>query len=537
MDDIYHATARDQTRATARQRATDGVFGVALAASPILLLLVARPFGIIVPKALYLPAHTALEALVAAAGLATFAVQWFAAGAGAFREARARFIGPAFLGAALLELAHLLSFPGMPGFFGPASTERGIAYWLAARALSVGALIAASRIERESESPLLRRGRVLAAIVALLGIVFAVELSLPDQRAYFFVEGRGLTPLKVFLEATVAGAAAVGVLLHLRAWLRTRDDASGKLALSLAMAVCSEVCFMLYTHAYDPFNVLGHAYLAVSFWFVFDGLFVAALVRPYRDLDRLRAHVEDELVVTIRRLRQTTEQREDLLRAVSHDLRNPLQIVMLQAQRLLRIAEDPVRRPSSAIITAARRMDRMLRDLSDSARAESGNLELARAPIDLRPFVEELLESSEGVLDVARVENAVPERLPAVLADPDRLDRILTNLVGNALKYSPGRVIVQAEGEGPEVRVSVADKGPGIGPDDLPRVFDRYYRGQRHEGEGLGLGLYIVRKLVEAHGGKIWAQSRPGVGSTFTFSLPATGAEQRARGAQAARGP
>jgi signal transduction histidine kinase len=294
---------------------------------------------------------------------------------------------------------------------------------------------------------------------------------------------------------------------------------------------------MLYTHAYDPFNVLGHAYLAVSFWFVFDGLFVAALVRPYRDLDRLRAHVEDELVVTIRRLRQTTEQREDLLRAVSHDLRNPLQIVMLQAQRLLRIAEDPVRRPSSAIITAARRMDRMLRDLSDSARAESGNLELARAPIDLRPFVEELLESSEGVLDVARVENAVPERLPAVLADPDRLDRILTNLVGNALKYSPGRVIVQAEGEGPEVRVSVADKGPGIGPDDLPRVFDRYYRGQRHEGEGLGLGLYIVRKLVEAHGGKIWAQSRPGVGSTFTFSLPATGAEQRARGAQAARGP
>jgi signal transduction histidine kinase len=536
MDDIY-ASTRGATHPGTRQRATDAVFAVALAGSPILLLLVARPFGIVFPKPLYLPVHTALEALVAAAGLATFAVQWFAAGKGAFREARARFIGPAFLGAALLELAHLLSFPGMPGFFGPSSTERGIAYWLAARALSVGALVAAARIERESESPLLRRGRVLAAILGFVAVVFAVELSLPSQRAYFFVEGRGLTTLKIVLEGAVAVAATVGALLHLRAWIRTRDDASGKLALSLAMAVYSELCFMLYTHAYDPFNVVGHAYLAVSFWFVFDGLFVAALVRPYRDLDRLRAHVEDELVVTIRRLRQTTEQREDLLRAVSHDLRNPLQIVMLQAQRLLRIAEDPVRRPSTAIITAARRMDRMLRDLSDSARAESGNLELVRAPVDLRPFVAELLDSSDGVLDVGRVENAVPERLPVVLADPDRLDRILTNLVGNALKYSPGRVIVQAEGEGAEVRVSVADKGPGIGPDDLPRVFDRYYRGQRHEGEGLGLGLYIVRKLVEAHGGKIWAQSRPGAGSTFTFTLPASGAEHRApRGPHAARG-
>jgi signal transduction histidine kinase len=537
MDDIY-AASRDDSRISARQRVADAVFAVALAASPILVLLVVRPFGIVFPKALYLPVHTALEVLVAAAGLATFAVQWFAAGAGAFREARARFIGPAFLAVALLELAHLLSFPGMPGFFGPSSTERGIAYWLVARALSVGALIAAARIDRESESPLLHRGRVLAAMLAVAAVAFAIELSLPNQRAHFFVEGRGLTPLKILIEGAVAAAAAVGALLHLRIWIRTRDDASGKLAVALAMAAFSEVCFMLYTHAYDPFNVLGHAYLAVSFWFVFDALFVAALVRPYRDLDRLRAHVEDELVVTIRRLRQTTEQREDLLRAVSHDLRNPLQIVMLQAQRLLRAAEDPVRRPSTAIVTAARRMDRMLRDLSDSARAESGNLELARTPLELRPFVAELLDSSDGVLDVGRVENAVPERLPVVLADPDRLDRILTNLVGNALKYSPGRVVVQAESEGPEVRVSVTDKGPGIGADDLPRVFDRYYRGQRHEGEGLGLGLYIVRKLVEAHGGKIWAQSRPGAGSVFTFTLPATGGEQRApRGPHAVRGP
>jgi signal transduction histidine kinase len=502
-------------RATAK-----AILALALAAAPIGLLLAAQPLGVAFPQPLYLPVHTALEALVVAAAVATFAVQWFAAGAGAFREARARFIGPAFLGVAVLELAHMMSFPGMPGFLGPATTERGIAYWLAARFLNVGALVAASRIERASGDPP-ARGRALLGILVAVAAVVAVELALPDERAVFFVEGRGLTGLKIALEAAVAVAAGGGALLHARVWRHTGDRAAAKLAVALALAVYAELCFMLYAHAYDPFNVAGHLYLVASFWFVFDALFVSALVRPYRELDALRAHVEDELVTTIRRLRESTEQREDLLRAVSHDLRNPLQIVMLQAQRILRHAQDPARRGSEAIITAARRMDRMLRDLADSARAEGGHLELSSEPVDLRPFLAEMLETSDGVIDAGRVENAVPGGLPPVLADPDRLERILANLLGNALKYSRDRVVVQAASVAEGVCISVADRGPGIAPVDLARIFERYYRGQRHEGEGLGLGLFIVRKLVEAHGGRIWAESRQGEGSTFTFTLPA----------------
>jgi signal transduction histidine kinase len=167
-----------------------------------------------------------------------------------------------------------------------------------------------------------------------------------------------------------------------------------------------------------------------------------------------------------------------------------------------------------------RRMERMLRDLADSARSESGKLELAAEPVPLGAFVAGFLETAEGVLDVRRVQNAVPVALPPVFADPDRLDRILANLVGNALKYSHGAVVVRAEHANGEVRIAVADQGAGVAADDLPRLFQRYYRGQRHEGEGLGLGLFIVRKLVEAHGGRIWAESRPGEGATFTFTLP-----------------
>ncbi len=510
-----HVPTRSPDRA-----ATAAIAALGLASVPIAVLPALRLWVRVFPANLYLPVHTTLEVLVIAAGGATFAVQWFAAGAGTFREARALFIGPAILAAALLETVHLLVFPGMPGFFGAATTERGIFYWLAARTTTVVALLLALRIDRESDSRLLGRKRLLATSLVWVAVVIAVELSLPVDRAWFFEQGSGLTRLKKMAEALLLVAAAAGALLHARAWAVGREPVSAKLAVALAFTALAETCFMLYAHAWDPFNVLGHAYLAVSFWFVFDALFVAALVRPYHELDALRAHVEDELVVTIRQLRHTTEQREDLLRAVSHDLRNPLQIVVLQAQRLQRQADDRSRRPAGAILSASRRMDRMLRDLSDSARSEGQGIELAARPVPLRPFVTELLELSDGAMEAQRVENAVPQEIPAALADPDRLDRILANLVGNALKYSQDRVVVAARPDGTQLHVTVADRGPGIAPEDLPRIFDRFYRGQRHEGEGLGLGLFIVRKLVEAHGGRIWAESRPGGGSTFTFTLP-----------------
>jgi signal transduction histidine kinase len=500
----------------------------AVAAAPLLLLLALRPWNFRVPASSYLPLHTLIEIVVAAIGLATFGVQWFAAGAAGARDARARLIAPAFLSASLLEIVHLLVFPGMPGFFGPATPERGIRYWLLARAWTVGGLLAALAVARASESALLRRGTLLALNLAGVAIVIAAELAVGPERAFFFVDGPGLTRLKLALEAVVLGCAAAGSLVAMRRLRATGDGAYGRLASALALTVLSELCFMLYVDPFDPFNVLGHLYLAVTFWFVFQALFVSVLVRPYRELQALRAHVEDELEVKIVELKHANEQREDLLRAVSHDLRNPLQIVLLQAQRLVRGANDERVRFGEAILAAGRRMDRMLRDLVDSARLESGALELQCRPVALRPLVEDLLAHTEGVLEVRRVENRVAPDLPTLHADPDRLERVFVNLVGNGLKYTRDAVVITAEAAGDEVRISVADRGPGIDDTDLPRIFERYYRGQRGAGEGLGLGLYIVRRIVEAHGGGITVASAPGEGSTFTFTLPVA-AEPAAR--------
>jgi signal transduction histidine kinase len=494
---------------------------LALAVCPLPLLFASRPQGLAFAAELFVPFHVALTMVVVSAGVATFAVQWFAAGAGVFREGRARFIGPAFLAAAILELAHLLVSPGLPGFLGPTGAERSVAYLLAARVVAVSALVAAVRIPQRTREQPLHRARLLAVAVLFVAAVAGAELAIPPSLHPIFTEGAGVAPFGLAVGTALAVAALVGAAVHARAYWNTGDSVNGKLAVALTLAVLGETCLAFARHTADPFSLIGHAYVCVSSWFVFAGVFGSALLRPYRELDALRAHVEEELVVTIRRLRETTDQREDLLRAVSHDLRNPLQIVFIQAQRLQRDAEDDRRRrAAAAIITAGRRMDRMLRDLADSARAESGRLELAPSPIALHPFVGDLLATSDGVIDTARVENAVPPGLPRVLADPDRLDRIFANLVGNALKYSRDRVVVRAAEDGDAVRVTVEDRGPGISDGDLPRIFERYYRGQRHEGEGLGLGLYIVRKMVEAHGGRIWAQSEAGVGSTFCFTLP-----------------
>ena len=222
------------------------------------------------------------------------------------------------------------------------------------------------------------------------------------------------------------------------------------------------------------------------------------------------------------------EQQEVLLHSVSHDLRIPLTIVNGHAQLLNTLREEAnvdgaMRQSIEAILLGTHRMNVMISDLVDAARQESRQLYLRKQPVDLGAFLRDLLQRSRAVLEVQRITLDIPADLPQVLADTDRLERIFLNLLSNALKYSaPGTPVqVTARPSGKELVISVADIGQGITLEDLPHLFERFYRGKgRHKTEGLGLGLFITKMLVEAHGGRIWAESEPGQGSTFHFTLP-----------------
>jgi len=227
----------------------------------------------------------------------------------------------------------------------------------------------------------------------------------------------------------------------------------------------------------------------------------------------------------VTRLHDLQEQRDDILRMISHDLRTPLSAVSLQAQMLKRGPDkaETVLRRAESVITNAKRMDAMIQDLVDYARLESGQFSLNRRPVELPVFTLELKDRLSGVLDTDRLLLELPGSLPPLWADPARLERILVNLVSNALKYSPKErdVQIRAEAMGGQVLGSIVDQGQGIAPDDLPLLFDRFYRSKRdRKVEGLGLGLYITRLLVEAHGGWIGVESVLGQGSTFRFVIP-----------------
>jgi signal transduction histidine kinase len=222
--------------------------------------------------------------------------------------------------------------------------------------------------------------------------------------------------------------------------------------------------------------------------------------------------------------------RDDLLRMISHDLRTPLSAVYTQAHLLRQAAQDPakVSDRARAIVRSCERMSTMIHDLVETTLLEAGQLQLAPIPVDLASLLPELVERLRGGLEVDRVALELEPGLPPLLADPARLERILTNLLSNALKYSPGQapvtVAVGPEDGGAAVGIAVSDRGVGIAPEDLAHVFDRYYRARgARRPEGLGLGLYITRLLVEAHRGRIEAVSALGQGSTFRIHLPAAG--------------
>ncbi len=227
------------------------------------------------------------------------------------------------------------------------------------------------------------------------------------------------------------------------------------------------------------------------------------------------------------RAREAVVARDRLLAVVSHDLRDPLNSIVLSTRLLEEDALDPELRMRSAasMRRAAERANRLIGDLLDAAQIESGNLAVEREPIEAAALVDEAAlafreAAAESSVEL-RAEVAGP--LGLVSGDRDRIGQVFSNLLRNALKAaSPGgRITVSARPAGDDVRFSVADTGAGIEPDELPHLFESFWQGRKELRGGVGLGLGIARGIVEAHGGRIWAESEPGGGSAFHFTLPA----------------
>ena len=242
-----------------------------------------------------------------------------------------------------------------------------------------------------------------------------------------------------------------------------------------------------------------------------------------------------EQVELHKRLQRAVFARDETVGVVAHDLRNPVSAVKMLSQAVLNRAQslqaDDVEQ-LMLIREAALQMDRLIQDLLDITRVESGRLTIDAQPVTTIALLDGALRTLRPLVEAAGLELVTdfPSTLPRVNADPERIGQVLSNLIGNAIKFGSdgGRITVAASASDGEVIVAVSDRGRGITPEQLPHIFDRFWQaGQSNiRTRGAGLGLPIAQGIIRAHGGQIRAESAPGKGTTLSFTLPVVSANQ-----------
>jgi signal transduction histidine kinase len=229
-------------------------------------------------------------------------------------------------------------------------------------------------------------------------------------------------------------------------------------------------------------------------------------------------------------LENLEQSRRDLVANVSHELKTPITAIRAHLENLLDGVERPDPETLQVMLSQTERLGRLVEQLLDLSRLESGEVPLHRSDVPLGPLVARVVSEIEvaRVGKEVKIDHEIPDDLPPVDADPERVHQVLFNLVDNAVRFTPdgGEITIAAHRHDGVVEVSVADNGAGIPREHLPRLFERFYRADPSRargdgGTGTGIGLAIARSVVEAHGGHIRADSEPGIGSVFTFDLPA----------------
>ncbi|MBP7145919.1 MAG: response regulator [Acidobacteria bacterium] len=486
----------------------------------------------------YLLFHVAIEVAGAIVAVTIFSIGWNTRRF--VRNDLLLTLSTAYLPVALLDLVHALAYRGM-GVFPGYTTDLPTQLWIAARILECASLLVAGAwAPRErAPAPWTLLAGWCAAGAALLASVFVGLFPA------CYVEGSGLTPFKMAAEYLLAAgfAAAAWIFWRRRGALSSR--LMDLLAAGALAKVGSELSLAVYTDVYGQFNFLGHVLKLLSIALVYRAVVSGSLSTPYeslfRGLARSEQELKDELEIRrraeteLKQAKQVAEQATlatgEFLTHVSHEIRTPMNAIVGAADLALSTRLTPEQHDYLRVVrTSADALLRVVNDVIDLAKVRAGRLEFEEVVFDpqqvvsgsLEPFMFEAARK-EIQLD-AQVAVAVPRSLAG---DAGRLRQVLINLVGNAVKFTPhGRVVVSVGLEARDdntclLRFSVADTGPGIPPGRLDELFLPF--GQVSDSlsarkAGSGLGLAISQQIVARMGGRVWAESELGRGSTFHFT-------------------
>ena len=253
------------------------------------------------------------------------------------------------------------------------------------------------------------------------------------------------------------------------------------------------------------------------------GITYAPLISPDGNILNLIATVRD-----ISRFREADEIKSTFISVISHELKTPVALIKGYVATLRRedvewdraIVDDSL----AVIEEEADRLTNLIENLLDASRLQAGALKINRTDVDINMLADRICERFKTQSSRHTFQIDFPEHFPVILADEDRLAQVLSNLLSNAIKYSPegGEIRISGQVKPEQVIICVSDQGQGVAPGDIPHIFDRFYRSDdaQRTTKGAGLGLYLARAVVEAHGGRIWVEPKPGNGARICFSLP-----------------
>jgi len=487
-----------------------GWVGVTLLAAALVVLY-------LLSRTNYLLFHALVELFAVVVACGTFMIAWHARrflDNGFFLV-----IGAASLGVACIDLLHTLAYKNM-GVFPAASVNLPTQLWIAARWLQVGALFAAPFFLARKPHPQ-RTLAICASITALLLATIFWWRIFPDC----FLEGRGLTPFKIASEYLFVLLLAGTIIL-----LRRRQDCFDSRVLRLLIAACgafilAELSFTLYTDVFGITNMAGHLFKVVGCFCIYRAVIETGLARPF---DLLFRELKQNEIALRQRTAELEEANRDLDAfnySVSHDLRGPLTAISGQSEVLLHLFADKftpeVRQFITGIHSETHRMNKLISTLLNFARL--GVVELHRQPVDLS-YKASMIASRLTVGEPGR--QVVFDIAPGGVAeaDPDLVEVVLENLLGNAWKYT-GRTTAAQIGFGvaeigEERAFFVRDNGVGFDMTHAAELFEPFRRLHTvKDCAGLGIGLATVKRVIDRHGGRIWAESTPGQGATFYFTL------------------
>lgn len=328
--------------------------------------------------------------------------------------------------------------------------------------------------------------------------------------------------------AGVLLAALSLLLLHLLRDTDPGDYSSLALASVVLSAIyggrgpallCTAITAIGIDYLFEPHHALFHSWAGVVHVFVHGlvGLLIAEITARLRGAYRqLRAeHAETMLA---------KRAREDILAIVSHDLRAPLSAILASAEYLKRAAAGDLREIAAGVERCGLQMGRLIQDLLDAVKIEKGQFRIDPARHDLVPIVADALQGAAAAAHAkgVRLVPRVAQEPLFIRCDRGRIAQVLSNLLANAVKFSPegAAVEIELEAQADLVRIAVRDYGAGIREEEVPHIFERYWQARETAHQGAGLGLFISKSIVEAHGGRIEVATRPGTGSVFTVWLP-----------------